>query len=199
MEFKITQYVRIKNHAIHLGDKVVFSTDTNAELSEFLKEAYYSFDVSYPKFHKMDILSRLGILASDVLFRNREISEDTALVFSNYSSSLGTDEVHQNSLDQSVSPSVFVYTLPNIVMGEICIKNKIYGENAFFISEEFDPELIWEYSENLLTNMVASAIVCGWIEWKNAEYDVFLCLITRDGEQNFSAENLKELYNFENE
>lgn len=102
-------------------------------------------------------------------------------------------------MNQVVSPSVFVYTLPNIVMGEVCIKNKIYGENSFFITEKFNPGLIWEYSQSLLDSLAASAIVCGWIEWKNAEYDVFLCLVTREGSQTFSAENLEALYYFENE
>ncbi len=199
MEYKITQYVRIKDQQIHLGNNIIFRADKTLELPGFLKHAYLEFEISYPKFHKMDELSKLGILATDLLFRDCKISESTALVFSNSSSSLGTDEVHQTSIDQNVSPSVFVYTLPNIVMGEICIKNKIYGENAFFISDNFDPDLIWEYSESLLQNKVAPAIVCGWIEWKNAEYDVFLCLITREGQQDFSAENLKALYIFENE
>lgn len=56
-----------------------------------------------------------------------------------------------------------------------------------------------EYSQSLLDSLAASAIVCGWIEWKNAEYDVFLCLVTREGSQTFSAENLEALYYFENE
>ena len=199
MEFKITQFVRIKDHNIYLGEHIIFSGEKTMELPDFLKQAYLSLDVSYPKFHKMDELSKLGILGTDLLLRDREITENTALVFSNFSSSLGTDKIHQSSIDQTVSPSVFVYTLPNIVLGEICIKNKIYGENAFFITPNFDADLIWEYSESLLHDKAASAIVCGWIEWKNAEYDVFLCLISEEGKQTFSAENLKALYNFENE
>lgn len=199
MEYKITQYVHIKDHSIYNGGQLIFSADKTLGLQDFLKRAYIELDIAYPKFHKMDELSKLGILSTDLLFHNFNIPENTALIFSNSSSSIGTDKIHQKSIDQLVSPSVFVYTLPNIVMGEICIKNKIYGENAFFISEKFDADLIWEYSESLLRNKTASAIVCGWNEWKNAEYDVFLCLITREGEKNFSAENLKALYNFENE
>lgn len=199
MDYKISDYIRIRDHRIYLGDQEILSEDTALDLTSFLKIAYQNLEISYPKFHKMDVLSKLGILATDLLFRDQIIPENTALLFSNYNSSLGTDESHQSSVDQTVSPSVFVYTLPNVVMGEICIKNKIYGENAFFISDDFDPVLIYEYSESLLQNKVASAIVCGWIEWKNAEYDVFLCLITREGELTFSAENLKALYNFENE
>jgi len=199
MEFKITAFVHIKDHRIYLNKRLVFSEERSSPLPEFLKLAYKAQAISWPKFHKMDSLSKMGILSTEILFKNRNIPEDTALVFSNSSSSLGTDEVHQNSMNQVVSPSVFVYTLPNIVMGEICIKNKIYGENSFFITKKFDHGLIWEYSQSLLDSLAASAIVCGWIEWKNAEYDVFLCLVTREGSQTFSAENLKALYYFENE
>jgi hypothetical protein len=199
MDFKISKYVRIKDHRIYLDDKEILALEKSLDLQLFLKKAYLELEISYPKFHKMDNLSKLGILATDLLFRDRILPENTALIFSNYSSSLGTDIMHQSAINETVSPSVFVYTLPNVVMGEICIKYKINGENAFFISEDFDPDLIWEYSDSLLQNKVASAIVCGWIEWKNDEYDVFLCLITREGDRPFSAENLKALYNFENE
>jgi len=199
MNYKITAFVHIKDHRIYLNNRLVFSKERSLPLQEFLKRAYKAQEISWPKFHKMDSLSKMGILATELLFSNRKIPEDTALVFSNSSSSLGTDEVHQNSMNQVVSPSVFVYTLPNIVMGEVCIKNKIYGENSFFITEKFNPGLIWEYSQSLLDSLAASAIVCGWIEWKNAEYDVFLCLVTREGSQTFSAENLEALYYFENE
>lgn len=199
MEYKITAFVRIREQQIFLNNSSIFSEESSNSSPEFLKMAYKSLNISYPKFYKMDELSKLGILATELLFRNQKIPEDTALVFSNYSSSLETDKVHQNALHQVVSPSVFVYTLPNIVMGEICIKNKIFGENVFFITEEFDAQLIYEYSQSLLDSLAASAIVCGWIEWKNAQYDVFLCLVMREGFQTFSAENLEALYNFENE
>lgn len=199
MKYKITSYVRIKNHKIHLDKDLVFSADETLSLQDFLKSSYYAMKITWPRFHKMDELSKLGILATDLLFRKREIPEETALVFSNFSSSLGTDKVHQGSIDQVISPAVFVYTLPNIVMGEICIKNKLYGENLFFITEDFDPDFIAEYSISLLESSAASAIVCGWIEWNNDEYDVFLCLVTRDGNKVFSAENILALYSFENE
>lgn len=199
MEYKITAFVHIKDQKIFLDNRCVFSEEGSLTLPEFLKRSYKSLEIAYPKFHKMDELSKMGIIATDLLFRGRDIPEDTALIFTNSSSSLGTDKVHQSAMDQNVSPAVFVYTLPNIVMGEICIKNKLYGENTFFITEEFDPGLIWDYSRSLLSGLVGSTIVCSWIEWNNAEYDVFLCLVTREGHQTFSAENLEALYNFENE
>ena len=199
MAFKITAFVHIKDQRIFLDKREVFSLDGSRELNDFLKEAYTALEISYPKFHKMDGLSKLGILATQVLFKDRHIPSDTALVFSNASSSLETDKAHQIAMQGIISPATFVYTLPNIVMGEISIKHKLQSENVFFVSENFNPALIVDYTFVLMENSGIPAAVCGWIEWKNAEYDVFLCLVSREGELVFSGEQLEELYYFENE
>lgn len=195
--YKIADFVRIRDQMIFHGEKQLFSSEKGTQ--EFLKESYNFLNISYPKFHKMDVLCKLGILATELLFKNREIPTDTALVFSNSTSSLETDKQHQNLMESIVSPAVFVYTLPNIVLGEISIKHKLQSENAFFISNKFNASLLMDYSEIILDSLKTSAVVCGWIEWKNAEYDVFLCLISKKGELSFSKENLEELYHFENE
>jgi len=195
--YKILDFVRIQDQRIFHGGKQIFSSEKPTQ--EVLKEFYNFLNISYPKFHKMDALCKLGILATELLFENREIPTDTALVFSNSASSLETDKKHGKLMEVTVSPAIFVYTLPNIVLGEISIKYKLQSENAFFISHEFNARLLTDYSEILLDTSKASAVVCGWIEWKNAEYDVFLCLISKKGEVPFSEENLEELYHFENE
>ena len=195
--YKISDFVRIRDGKIFNGEKQLFSSENTEQ--EFLKEAYKFLNISYPKFHKMDALCKLGILATEMLFENQEIAGDTALVFSNSASSLETDKQHEKLMETIVSPAVFVYTLPNIVLGEISIKHNLQSENAFFISDKFNARLLTDYSEILLDSVKASAVVCGWIEWKNAEYDVFLCLISREGKIPFCEENLEELYHFENE
>jgi hypothetical protein len=98
-----------------------------------------------------------------------------------------------------VSPAVFVYTLPNIVLGEISIKHSLQSENVFFIENQFNSELLTDYAEVLLEANKIPAVVCGWIDLKNAEYDVFLCLISKQGEIPLSNENLKQTYLLENE
>lgn len=199
MQFKITDSVRIKKQTIWLGKEKIFFSENETGLNEFLKEAYNFFQLSYPKFHKMDGLSKLGLIASEILFKKRDISPDTALVFSNSSSSLETDRIYQDSMQGVSSPGIFVYTLPNIVVGEISIKNGLHGENVFFVSEKFNAALLKDYAGYLLESFTVPAAVCAWIEWKNAEYDVFLCLISREGKLAFTEKNLKELYFFNNE
>lgn len=199
VSYKITDFVRIKNHFIFRGKDRIFKAEKSLSLDQFLKEAYTTLEIGYPKFHKMDGLCKLGILASEILFRNRNISPDTALVFSNSTSSLETDKKHQQAMHVIVSPAVFVYTLPNIVLGEISIKNKLQSETVFFIENRFNSELLTNYAEVLLETKKAPAVVCGWIDLKNAEYDVFLCFISKEGEIPLSKENLEQLYLFENE
>lgn len=199
MDLKITDSVHIKNQQIFHGKKMIFSVNTSGDINLFLKQAYKHMNVSYPKFHKMDGLSKLGILGTEVLFQYRDVHPETALVFSNSSSSLETDKIHFEAMDDIVSPAVFVYTLPNIVVGEISIKYGLQSENVFFVTEKLKAGLLVDYSEILFENSTVPAVVCAWIEWKNAEYDVFLSLISREGEVPFSKENLEELYHFENE
>lgn len=181
------------------GKNSLFQMEHPADLHEFLRISYHHLKLSYPKFHKMDKLCKLGILATEVLFQGKDISKDTALVLSNSTSSLETDKKHRDSIDDVVSPAIFVYTLPNIVSGEISIRHQLQSENAFFIEEEFNPQLLLDYTEDLLETGKAAAVVCGWIDLDNDEYDVFLSLISTEGEIPLSAENLEQLYLFENE
>lgn len=197
--YKITDFVRIKDHIIFHRKEPVFKAESSLDLDQFLKQTYQNLKIAYPKFHKMDGLCKLGILASEVLFKDHFIPPETALVFSNSASSLETDKKHQQAMGGMVSPAVFVYTLPNIVLGEISIKHKLQSENVFFVENRFNPQLLTSYAEVLLEAKKTPAVVCGWIDLKNAEYDVFLCLISKEGEIPLSEENLKQLYLFENE
>ncbi|MBZ9729627.1 hypothetical protein LB467_07990 [Salegentibacter sp. JZCK2] len=197
-QFYIQDWIKIKNGAIFNSEESVFAFSED-ELNPFLKAAYDNLKLEYPKFHKMDGLSKLGILASEIIFRKNKATKDTALVFSNNASSLETDRQFQDSTKTFASPSLFVYTLPNIVLGEISIKFKLQSENAFFISENFNAELLQSYTESLLLSEKAPEVLCGWLDLQNGEYDVFLCLVSKEKNIPFSEENLKKIYCAENE
>jgi hypothetical protein len=129
----INSYVHIRKNRIFRDGKEIFIGEAGVK-SDFLKQAYKKLQLNYPKFHKMDRLSKLGVLATAVLFGEDPVDPATALVLSNRNSSLDTDLLHFESMKNIVSPAIFVYTLPNIVMGEISIKYKLESENSFFIS-----------------------------------------------------------------
>ena len=185
-ECYIEGYCAIKDHSLYKNGSLLYSDTESETVKDFTKGIYKFIDIKYPKFHKMDELCKLGFLASEVLLQHHsEIDEDTALILSNRASSLDTDRKHQESIRNREeffpSPTVFVYTLPNIVMGEISIKNKLKSENAFFVSEKFDIELIVSYSEILIKTGKASNVICGWVDLDTNKYDVFLAFISKKG------------------
>ncbi|MCM4156759.1 hypothetical protein [Gramella sp. AN32] len=170
-----------------------FKSEENDDLKAFLKKAYQYIEMDYPKFFKMDNLSKLAILNFEILIQNEKI-QDPALVFANSNSSLDTDQKFQKSTATFASPALFVYTLPNIMLGEISIKHTLRSENIFLISKEFNPSLYTQYVSQLFQDKNISETVCGWVDLHNSEYDVLLCRITRNGEVKFTEENLQKLY-----
>ena len=82
----------IENNTITLNDSVLFS-DKSTSFVDFSKKALKALQMDYPKFFKMDNLSKLAFLAAEVLLRPFSQSEknSVALVFANRSASLDTD------------------------------------------------------------------------------------------------------------
>jgi hypothetical protein len=181
----ITSYAHIKHHQVAVNGNIIFEAEPTHNLSEFLSEAYKSIGIGYPKFHKMDAQCKLGLLCTEFALQHTAFLTNaplnkTAIVLSNSASSLETDKQYQTSIaDKShyfPSPTVFVYTLPNIVIGEIAIKHKLTGENAFFVSEKMDAQLLVNYAEILLHQNTKAAIV-GWVEVDGDHYEAFIFLV----------------------
>lgn len=184
MEVVISSYCRIKNKSISVNGKELVLPETETA-SLFLTEAYRRLDINYPKFHKMDNLCKLGMVATEAAlkendFLKRNDPASVAIVFANHASSLDTDRAHQNSISDAgqylPSPATFVYTLPNIIIGELAIKHKITGENIFFVEEKFDAGLMAGQTQIYLQQGLASAAICGWIDYDNGSMDALIYL-----------------------
>ncbi|TXF75804.1 3-oxoacyl-ACP synthase [Chryseobacterium sp.] len=164
-------------------DGILLFESPSADFQAFAKAAYQHFDLNYPKFHKMDALSKLALLASEVILKD-ETSKDIALVFANRSSSLDTDLKYEESISSPdnffPSPAVFVYTLPNICMGEVAIRHGLQTENAFFVLDEFSEDFLNRYSEQLILSGKAEKVLCGWTELLGEEYKAELWTIESD-------------------
>lgn len=177
---KKTNICTIESSKIILNNEIIFESQTENFL-DFAKEVYKSLELSYPKFHKMDNLSKLAFLASEMILKNNDHSK-TALVFANKSSSLDTDFKYQESINSQdnyfPSPAVFVYTLPNICVGEISIKHKMQTENAFFVLDEFDEDFLSTYAKQILDSGKAEKVLCGWVELYQESYKAFVYLLT---------------------
>ncbi|GGG35438.1 hypothetical protein GCM10010976_03920 [Bizionia arctica] len=181
---------------------MIFS-EQHSNFSDFIKAAYKAQNTKYPKFFKMDHLSKLAFIAADVLLKEQNIDiekeNNMALVFSNKASSLDTDLMHQKAIQHKdnyfPSPAVFVYTLPNICLGEISIKYKLYSENSFFIFEYFNAAHLFTYTNSLLETDKATSALCGWVELEGDNYEAFLYLVSKEGNTEHNKQNIKTLYN----
>lgn len=177
---KKTNICIIEHSKIIVDGNLIFESPGKT-FQEFAKEAYKSLDLSYPKFHKMDQLSKLAFLSAETILKDEDHSR-TAIVFANRSSSLDTDFKYQESINDQdnfyPSPAVFVYTLPNICVGEISIKHKMQTENAFFVLDEFDENFLNDYSEQILLSGKADKVLCGWVELYQENYKAFVYLLT---------------------
>lgn len=168
----------------------------------FLLSIYQHLQLNYPKFYKMDNLSKLGWLACEVLLRDsyqRDVyhPEEIGLVLTNDNSSLDNDIKYLESAKEIASPSLFVYTLPNIVIGEICIRNNFKGEHAFFIQDTFDTDFLEQQVNYLLNNNILQACICGWVDFLEQDYKAVLFLVEKRREATaivFSAENMNKVF-----
>jgi len=152
------------------------------DINSFLKEMYYKLGLDYSKFFKMDNLCKLGLIGTELLCRkNKDLfsrKNRVGIILQNKSSSLDSDIKHQEGIENNtVSPAVFVYTLPNIVIGEISIKHKWKSEGVFFVDKEIDYELLSQYSNILLKENRTDLNIIGWIDFLNKGYNLKLCAI----------------------
>jgi hypothetical protein len=202
MEY-ITASCTIRRSSIYQNGRLVWEPPP-AGSADFLISVYQHFGFQYPKFYKMDQLSKLGWLAAELLLSDGlDLTdyrpEDIAVVLSNANSSLDTDYKYFATVTEIPSPALFVYTLPNIVIGEICIRHKFKGENAFFISEFFDTGFIATYVRDLMGTGMARACLCGWVEVLGDSYTAALFLIEKKfATLPFTAEHMRSLFETQN-
>ena len=193
----ITASCNIANNLVIKDNKVVFENEGIA-VQPFLLSVYQHFAINYPRFYKMDNLAKLGWLATEILLENsfdktNYRPEDTGLVLANRNSSLDTDIKYYETVKTIASPALFVYTLPNIVMGEICIRHNFKGENNFFIFEAFNAAFIQQYVSHLFVTGALEACICGWVEILDNDYRTSLYLVEKKQKESgllFTEDNI---------
>jgi hypothetical protein len=190
----------ISNYSIR-KDGVLLFQQTGMGIQDFLAAAYKALALEYPKFYKMDTLSKLGWLAAELLLkgfdRQAYSAENLGVVLSNSNASLDTDRRYFDTVKTFASPALFVYTLPNIVIGEICIRHDLKGENGFFVFDQFDPNFVQQYVSGLINNNILQACICGWVDVLKEDHKAALFLVEKSKrtESTFTAENLKKIFN----
>ena len=169
-----------------------------AKDGNWTKALYSSMELSYPKFYKMDSLAKMAFLALQLMEKEVALSEmetsEVALIFANSSSSQATDLKFIESYTEkgNPSPSLFVYTLPNILTGEISIFKKWYGENIFFINENFNAEFFIDQI-NFYLRKGSKACLCGWVNAMDDKEECFLFYVS-DEEGELTENELNTLF-----
>ncbi len=179
----ITSSCVIHSQTVYKNGELLF-VNKDIDVPGFLLSVYQHFGIDYSRFYKMDNLSKLGWLASEILLKDSFKKEnyrleDIGLILSNANSSLDTDQKYMDSVRDIPRSSLFVYTLPNIVSGEICIRNNFKGEDAFFVFDSFNADFLENYVSNLIDNNVLQACICGWIDFLDDEYKAALFLVEK--------------------
>lgn len=197
----ITSYCIIRKGVVITPEQRLAFTEEN----KFFKEIFRNLNSGYAKFYKMDRLCKLAYLASEYLLagelHKKYQPEEVAMVFANSFSSIDSDIRHQATIaDRNKyfpEPATFVYTLPNIMLGELSIRHNLKGENMFFVSENFDPEIMVDYTSMLLNNSRHKACITGWVDYTATELLAALFFIepVQDLKPNsgFSSESIQKI------
>ena len=162
--------------------------ETDTAANNILADIYKRHIGSYPKFYKMDRLSQLGFVASELLLNQEhprlQQCDNRAVVLFNHSSSVWVDREYAQSItlgdDYFPSPSLFVYTLPNIVCGEIAVRNGFHAETSFFILPNKDEYMMHQVLTSTFLDVSLQSIVAGWIDYEDeSHFEAELKLIVR--------------------
>lgn len=181
-EFTTTHTIRITPEEVILDQRKLW--EGKKELGEqegkehhsLLTTLYKQMIGNYPKFYKMDGLSRLGFVASEILLNAEkgETDKERAIIFFNHSSSIASDRNYKESINDKdnyfPSPSIFVYTLPNIVTGEIAIRNHFHGETSFFILPDKDERMMEEILQASCRDAQSKSFLTGWIDYEDERH-----------------------------
>lgn len=180
------KWVSILPNKVTVGGKPIETKDRGLGL---LTELYRNYVNDYPKYFKMDGLCKLGFMASELLLQQDEEErfqsrEDRAVILLNSTSSIDADQHFQATIrdmdNYFPSPSLFVYTLPNIVTGEIAIRNHYYGETSFYVIDEFSENTLLQVCQLTFCDGHTQSLICGWVDYANeSSFNALLFLCSR--------------------
>ncbi|MCQ2324838.1 MAG: 3-oxoacyl-ACP synthase [Paludibacteraceae bacterium] len=154
-----------------------------------LTKVYRQHINDWPKYFKMDSLSKMGFVGTQMALQQLDgvpESEHTCVIMANRISSTKDNREFAATIEDHnqyfPSPALFVYTVPNVVTGEIAIRHHLFGETSFYIlNKEEDLEPIIQ-STAQTTN--ANILIVGWLEEGEANIRIIEISKNRNIEKN---------------
>lgn len=143
-----------------------------------LTELYKRTVGDYPRFYKMDLLSRLGFLAAELLIKADADKDETqisdcAVVLFGHHGSVVADRNYLRTIatpeDFYPSPERFIYTLPNIVTGEIAIRHQLHAETTFIYLPRYDESELQRLIQVCAGQLTSKYLLSGWVDAEDEE------------------------------
>ncbi len=197
----ISNWLRVNKHSVIKDGSPLLSfnepIDSNAP-----DVLYRALQCNYPKFFKMDLISKWVWLGAEVLLKQAAgvvydgiDKTKIAIVLQTNHGCLDVDKKYSETLATIPSPALFVYTLPNIMLGEICIRHGFKGEQACVVSDGFDAKEMEFWVNDLLNNRGMEACLCGWVDATANNHELSLYWVSKqNGQLNFTADAMLEIH-----
>lgn len=159
---------------------------------------YHALGCNYPKFFKMDNLCKWAWLAAEALLKKPDggwryeglDKERIALALATRDGCLEVDHRFLESMQEIASPALFVYTLPNIMLGEICIRHGIKGEQLCLIQDEFQPEEMLFWLKDSCRQHGTTHALFGWLNASATQCSIHLFWADAASLETIQAEQL---------
>ena len=190
MERRELDFVVLNQGFVSVNGRVLEHESTGNAL---LSELYHNHIADWPKFFKMDTLSKAGFVATELLIKeigerrckSEEYIRSRSIVLFGSTASLCADRNYQETIQDKdnyyPSPALFVYTLPNIVTGEIAIRNHWRGESSFYVLEAPDAEQMAFHLACAFQDSVTESILSGWVDsTMNDDFQAFMTVIRKE-------------------
>lgn len=201
MQPVISHWVHIDTQAIIKDGSplLLFNAPVNSNAPEDL---YRALEFNYPKFFKMDLLCKWAWVGAEMLLKTstgyvHEQVDKTKIgvILMTSHGCLEVDKKYQESIATIPSPALFVYTLPNIMHGEICIRYGIKGEQSCLVNDGFNKEELSFWVNDLMYNRGMDACICGWVDATNSNHEVNLYWVVKSNKGiPFNASSMQQLY-----
>ena len=166
--YEVVRRLRITPDGLSLDEKDVPLENRGASL---ITEVFKKYLADGSRFFKMDLYSRLAYVGTSLLAKDSLADydpEDVALVIFTQNGSVLADRKHLSTFSNPEefypSPAVFINTLPNVVLGEIAVKNNVKGETTLVLLPSRDEAAMSRIIEATGSVTGPAVMICGWID-----------------------------------